>query len=175
MWRASIVTVAPSGEPVTVDQVKQFCRIDGTAFDAQLGILIAGVRSEIEGITGTPLATQTVTLQASTWTDLALLPIAPVRSIEAIAYRDLAGAAFTIDVDDYALSGGGLEWSIAPSTGTSWPGSRQAGSWIEVTAIVGYEVVPPRVLLALLLGVRAAFDDRDFDLTAMLWNDRITG
>lgn len=175
MWRAPTVTVPPDGEPVTVDEIKQFCRIDGTAFDAQLAILIAGVRSDIEGITGTPLATQTVTLQASAWSDLALLPIAPVQSIEAIVYRDSAGAAVTVDADDYALEGGGLEWSIAPSSGASWPGVLQTGSWIEITAIVGYAEVPPRVRLALLLGVRAVFDDRDFDVSSMLWNDRITG
>ncbi len=175
MWRTPIVTVPAIAEPVTVDQVKQFCRIDGTAFDAQLEMLIAGVRSDIEGMTGTPLATQTVTLEASAWSDMTLLPIAPVQLIEAISYRDLAGAALTIDANDYALTGGGLAWSIAPSTGTSWPTSRQTDSWIQVTAIVGYDVVPPRVQLALLLGVRAVFDDRDFDPTAMLWNDRITG
>ena len=176
MWSAAASEVAATAEPVSLWEVKEFCRLEigDSTFDTELAALIAGQRDDVERITGTRLVTQTVKLTAISFADLARLPIGPVQSLVALTWRDRAGTANVIDIADVELFGGGLEAGLRPAPGKAWP----AGALdVTVTLVVGYgnepAEIPGALQILLLRAIRAHFDGQPIELEPQLTNHRI--
>lgn len=86
------VTGFPIVEPITVDEVKVFGRIDGDYEDAFIASLIAGVRQVAEPFLGRALISQTITFSMDFWPGYVVeLPRAPLMSITKVV---------TVDEDD---------------------------------------------------------------------------
>lgn len=179
MWASPITVAAPAVEPVDLASAKEFLRIDAddTSFDVELASTIAGVRSEIERISSTRLITQTVELIADSFADLAHLPIGPAQSIVSIEYQDAVGAPQAIAPADVELTGACLEQGMCPVAGKTWPSGAVRARSIRITIAVGYgddrAAVPEDLIITLLRGIRAMFDDYAIDLAPMLTNHRI--
>ena len=92
------VTIPPAGEPVTVEQVKQHCRIDSSADDDLLTGYLTAARIMAEGYLSRALLTQTLlwTVRPSSTRrseynrllGLLELPRAPVQSIASVTALD---------------------------------------------------------------------------------------
>lgn len=176
MWTAPITIAAPAAEPIELAAAKEFLRIDlsDTSFDAELVLAIAGIRDEVERITGTRLVEQTLQLGADTFADLLRLPIGPVLRVTEIAYEDRSGAMQIIDPVTYELTGADLDRGLRTRVGQSWPSdARPAAGAIRVTVVVGYEVLPPSIAIPLLRAVKAEFEGTAIALEPMLVNCRI--
>ena len=176
MWSSPIVVTKPAGEPVELEDVKIFLRIDGNALDSQIAGFIRAARGQVEATTSTRLMTQTVKVAADSFADLELLPIGPVATVVSIKYLDQAGAEQTLDSVGYETFGAGLEVGIRPPLGGSWPVTRAAKAVVSVTATVGYGAaadVPDEILLAILQLVRGMVDDAPADIEDRLLNYRI--
>lgn len=177
MWSSPITAVAPAAEPVLLARAKQYLRIedDDTSLDDQIGDFIAGVRGDVEDITGSRLITQSVEL-VGRFSDFDRLPIGPVQSIDAIRYVDQAGAEQVLDSDAFRLDGAVLDWSIASTTGAAWPSTSPTNPAVRVTLKVGYgdagTDVPRALYIAMLRAIRAKMDEIDFDLAAACVNHR---
>ena len=167
MWYAAKITTAPTGEPVSRDEAKRQCGVDFADDDAMLDGLIAAARDHVEAYCNLRLCTQTVEILCDGFTDFSRLPEGPVRSIASIAYTDPAGDARTLAPETYELRVNGLEAAIVPAFGQTWPATRP-GSRITVTAVVGYETVPPAIKVALLLKVAESYLQRE-DAKAEDW------
>jgi len=121
-------------EPVTLAECKLALRIDGTAQDADLQMLIQAARELAEHDTGTYLAQQTVRLSLVDWED-AIRVRGPV-SNTAVSYWN--GTAWT------GLAGGqsvtyidGTGWFVAPIN--SWPSLGDLpGPRVRLDLTVGY-------------------------------------
>ena len=76
-WSPAITVAEPIGEPISVDQAKEFVSIEADVgeFDALLGSFIEAARGQVEAVTGTRLVGQTIELLADEWRDLLALPI----------------------------------------------------------------------------------------------------
>lgn len=72
------VTVAPTSEPVTLDQVKRHLRIDWTDDDAVLNDMLVSARQWLERKTGRLLLTQTVQMVTTLYDDIIQPPISPI-------------------------------------------------------------------------------------------------
>lgn len=168
MWSSPVTVTAPLSEPVSIEQAKEFLSIDAGEdyFDALLEAFVAVAREQVEAITGTRLVEQTVRLEASSFADLAKLPIGPVSEISGIMHDDADGVEQVFAATDWELLGSGLEQGIGLRVGKSWPSSfRSKPGAIRITAQVGYTEVPKPIWAAMLLMVGDLFANRETAVT----------
>ena len=169
-WSAAVTTTEPVGEPITLDQAKEFVSIDADEqeFDTLLGGFIAAARGHLQSVTGTRLADQVVELQADSWSDLAQLPIGPVSDVVSIVYDDAEGVEQTVADTVFELTGAGLSRGIRLQVDQSWPtDKRSAAGSIRVGLTVGYDTLPPELETALLLMVSDQFAFRESGTAGM--------
>jgi uncharacterized phiE125 gp8 family phage protein len=159
MWYPPKVTQAPS-EPITAADAKRHCNVLHSDDDALFDALISAARDYVERYCNTPLATQTIAVKCDAFCDFDRLPLAPVQSVSEIAYVATDGTDATVSLADIEERFDGLEASIEPSYGKQWPVPRN-GSRIKLTAIVGYEDLPPSIKHAMLLWIADAYEQRE--------------
>ena len=91
IWK---VTTSPYTEPITVDEAKEFARIDGTDEDTLIEGFITAARMNCEAFLGRALIEQTITMKMDFWPGAVVdLPRPPLISITAVE---------TLDEDDTA-------------------------------------------------------------------------
>lgn len=162
-------TVTPAAaEPLTAAEatLRQQLRLDPaeTEEDALLEALCATARAQVETLTGLRLITQTVRVVSDHFPGpRALLPVAPVSSIERIRYTDADGQLATLDASAYRLTRLGAASRLAPALGTAWPCLR-AGGEVEIDLEVGFgdpADVPADLMQAMRLMVGHLFLHRE--------------
>lgn len=160
MWRSPVVKTAATAEPVPLDDAKIHLRVDHATDDGLISALLASARAHVESVTGQKLAEQVLTIRCDDWSDLALLPVAPIASIAFIKYADAAGDVQTVPAGDYEPRLEGLQPQVVTAPGATWP-AKQNGSLITVEVEAGYaaDETPPELLAAikLILGDLYAF------------------
>ncbi len=161
MWYPPKVTQAPS-EPISKEEAKRQCAVLHDDDDALFEALISAVRDHVERYCNTPLATQTVELKCDAFCDFDRLPLAPAQSVTSIAYVAADGTDAAVDIADIDERFDGLEASVVPAYGKQWPVPRN-GSRITMTAVVGYESLPPSIKHAMLLWIAEAYEKREND------------
>jgi uncharacterized phiE125 gp8 family phage protein len=96
------VTTPPATEPVTVDELKLFARIDGTEEDTILSLLITAIRESCEGYCGRAFITQTITMKLDFWPgDVVELPRPPLISVLAVELLDESDVITTFASANY--------------------------------------------------------------------------
>ena len=148
---------APTIEPVTLQEVKDHLRVDGTDDDALISALITAAREHVDGRDGwlgRALCTQTWDCHYDVFPDdgLLYLPLAPVQSVTSVKYVDPDGVQQTFSSANYAL-GADLDWSPRVILGwdKSWPSVRAVPEAVTVRVVAGYASVPRPICQALLL------------------------
>ncbi|MGO6719570.1 head-tail connector protein [Rhizobium ruizarguesonis] len=159
MWYPQKVTQAPS-EPISKEEAKRQCAVLHDDDDALFEALISAARDHVERYCNTPLATQIVDLKCDAFCDFDWLSLAPVQSVTSIAYVATDGSDAEGEIADIEERFEGLAASIVPAYGKQWPTPRN-GSRITVTAVVGYEIVPPSIKHAMLLWIAEAYEQRE--------------
>lgn len=171
-WSAPVTIAPATAEPVLPAQLREFQRIDDEGEDLLLETLLSAARAHVESMTGTRLVEQVVELRADDWSDLLRLPIGPVAAIEDLAWFDRDGQVMPVDASAYEVVGAGLTAGIRPSPGNGWPnGPRAGGGSIRVTVIVGYEQVPPELVLAILLMAGDVYANRETVVVGTVSNE----
>lgn len=83
------VTTPPTVEPITVEELKDYAKIDGTDEDLILEASIVAVRESMEGYLGRSLIEQTVKLSMDFWPgEVIELPMPPLISITQVVTLD---------------------------------------------------------------------------------------
>lgn len=96
------VTSAPAIEPVTVDEVKEFARIDYTDEDSLLEGFITAVRIAAEEYLGMAFIERTIQMKMDYWPDTVVyLPQPPLISITKVATLDEDDAETIYSSDNY--------------------------------------------------------------------------
>ena len=99
VWK---VTIDPVIEPITVEEVKTFARIDGTEEDTLIASFITAARLNCEMYLGRALIEQTLTLMMDFWPgDIIKLPRPPLISITAVETLDEDDTATTYSSNNY--------------------------------------------------------------------------
>lgn len=170
---ALVTITAPAVEPVTVAEVKDSARIDGTELDAQIAILIAAFRQQAEHMQGRRMITQTVELVLDEFPsalDIDLL-LPDVQSIASVKYVDSAGVQQTLVGTAYSLDGDSTPCWLIPVT--TWPTAGDYANAVRIRYIVGYGPaaadVPSNTRLWIIAQVCAALDKQ----TPLAWVDRL--
>lgn len=163
------LTVPPATEPVTLAEVKEHLRIDGTDSDATLSVYLKAAREWCETQTRRAFINQTWTLKIEEWPieegEYEIeLPLGPVASISSITYLDTAGARQTLAANQYELFGAGADGIpfVEEAENVVWPATYESDENIVVTFVAGYGVtaatVPSPIRAAILMQVELLYD-----------------
>ena len=96
------VTTPPIIEPITLDELKSFARIDGTEDDVLLEGFIRTIREAMESYLKRALISQTITLQMDFWPGTVIeLPMPPLISITSVSTIDEDDVETVYDSDNY--------------------------------------------------------------------------
>ncbi len=171
MWYRTSTITAPTDLPVTVDQVKARCRVDGSLEDSFIGALIGQVVAYTETYCGLRIMPQTVQARCDSFRDFALLPFGPVPEAAelAVSYVDVEGQTQVLDESVYGLLPETLEASIELNPSQAWPAISR-GTRITVSCDVGFEEVPADLQLGMLLLISELYERRE-NAAASSWTD----
>lgn len=142
-----VVTASDALDLLTVPEVVEALRIDGSAEDPMLAALIRKAYAAVEADTGRCLLATTLKTrydrfpEGARWGrshDALGLPRSPLRSVESITYVDTDGATQTLDAADYQVVKHRLPPQVVPAFGASWPATRDQPEAVTVEYIAGY-------------------------------------
>jgi len=159
---------APSTTPITLAEVKEQLRVEGTDDDAILTRLIdvAVAYTDVRGALGQAMITQ----KWAQWVDSTPpqsinLILGPVQGVTAVKYYDTDGALQTDDVNNYEVFGTEFATKIGPKSGFSWPVTQDRQDAIKIEYEIGYgdatTDVPQTIRHALLLMIGHWYDNRE--------------
>lgn len=168
---APVRTVAPTTDLLSLEEIKQHCRVDGNDEDEFLKIARAAATDHLDGwsgVLGRCLLSQTWRLDLGGFPDDARLrlPLLPVSAVSSITYRDVADAQQTLATSVYAGPFvDALGAYVKLKSGQVWPGTYDRDDAVAVTFVAGYgasaEAVPGPLRRAALLIVGDIYANRE--------------
>ena len=112
----------PAVEPITVKDVKDWGRIDGTLDDDMIANIISSARKSAETYTGRSFITQTVQMFMDFWpSQVTELIGGPFYAMTSVSILDESGAAVEYDSSQYYILNNGIPPKIVIGNGYAWP------------------------------------------------------
>jgi uncharacterized phiE125 gp8 family phage protein len=131
-------TITNSTVPLSLDEAKQYLRIDGTQDDPMLSLLIASAVEWVQDQTGTQVvpATLQLTLDAFPSSREIKLPRPPLTTVSSVSYFDPQGQYQTLSSDTYTVDAASKPGRIVLLPGHPWPvtDGRAAAVTVEFNA-----------------------------------------
>jgi uncharacterized phiE125 gp8 family phage protein len=158
-------TAAPAVEPVTLAEAKLHLKVDHSADDALISVLITAAREEAEHRTGRSLIDQQWTLTLDAFPDAIRLRMGRVSSVSEVRYVDPAGATQVLAPAGYTLDNAGdyANW-LFPAAGYAWPATLDQPNAVTVVYRAGEpnaSTVPASAKAWVLLTVGALYANRE--------------
>jgi uncharacterized phiE125 gp8 family phage protein len=156
----------PGAEPLSLEEIKSYLRVDGNAEDVLVQSLVLTSRLHIEAALGLALMTQSWKFVLDAWPvdGVVDLPIAPVQQVSDVRVIGKDGTALSLDADGYELDTSSRPPRLYRKSDT-WPtpGRAHAGIEIDITAGFGAsaDAVPAPIRQALMLLVAHWYEHRD--------------
>ena len=159
-------TVDPVVEPVTVDDLRQQCRIDSQEEDTLLRSFITAAREMVETDTRRALITQTWELKFDAFPcDVIEVRRCPLISVSSIAYVDTNGTSQTLASTVYSVDANSEPGRITLAYQQTWTTTRTQDNAVTMTFTAGYGAaatsVPERAKLAIRLLAAHWFNNRE--------------
>lgn len=176
-----MLLTAPAIEPVTLDDVKAWLKIDGTDEDNVLTALLVSARLSVEAVTGLMLITQSWRVILDDWPDdgRVTLPHAPLQSVNALRYYDLNHVAQPLPLSVFDIAAAARAPRLQSNAALPAPGPQVAGIEIDLTFGFGDTAATVPEPLKLAIKMLAAFwhEHRGDDdtLKPQYWPDAISG
>ena len=162
------VTVEPTTEPITLNELKDRLRVASCDFDSEIENLLTAGRKQVEYETHRKLVTQTVAIRLDDFPsgDVIEMRLPPVSAVTSVAYVDTAG-----DSQTYAASNYNTDFTSTPPRimlvdGSSWPAVKNEPNAVTVTVTAGYGAavaVPAEAKLAIVEWCRMHWGNCDGD------------
>jgi uncharacterized phiE125 gp8 family phage protein len=177
MRLAAELVSPPDVLPLSLDEVKLHCRVDGDDEDDLLNALIAAAVGFLDGrsgILGRCMISQTWRERFDPWSpdrrhlhgdrywpgyDVLPLSLAPVIEISSVTYADVSGVEQTIDPASYSLEVDSLGPRVRFARGYSFPAMGWDGAPLSVTYVAGYGEDPDDVPSALRQAMKLLIGD----------------
>lgn len=162
---APVRTVAPTELPVTLDEAKQWARIDHSDHDDMVNALISAAVGHTDGHTGVLgrcLVTQTWRQDFACWQGSLQLPFPDVASV-VVKYYDASNALQTVSSSLYSLLAderGSYVWFNDDFTAPTVSDDRMDA--VQVTLVAGYgaaSAVPEAIKAAIKMLVAHWYDN----------------
>lgn len=161
----SLVT-APSGFPISEEEVRDHLRIDDDRDEAYIKLLIPVVTSMAEQITRRALLTQTWKLFLDCFPDWEIeIPFAPLQSITHVKYYDLNETLQTVSSANYLVDSTSEPGRITPKPFDSWPiPNYDRIKAVEIQFVAGYltpQAIPVPIKQAMLIMLSHLYENRE--------------
>jgi uncharacterized phiE125 gp8 family phage protein len=183
-------TVAPTTEPVTLDECKSQLRLEIPDDDPLILSYIAAARSYVEAVAGQQLVSATWQWKLDGFQPIFYLPHPPLQSVTTFTYLDTAGASQSLTEDtDFQVDTASVRGRIMPSPTKTWPATQSNKfNTITITYVAGHgaiNAVPENYKQAIRLLVAHQYRERepvlvgsiskelDFSVNSLLWIDRV--
>ena len=150
------IITQPTSEPVTLDELKAYARIDGDDDDILLTGLIKTAREYVENATGRACITQTLEEIRGHFPIACMsLPRYPVQSIVSVKYLNIDGDEETLTNDlDYYLDLDSHPAALSPAR--YWPATAHRTNAVRVRYIAGGEAADvPQAFKTAICGLAA--------------------
>ena len=154
-------------DAVTVEEVKDHCRISQGVEDAQLSKWLKAAQRIAESVTGRALTIQTWTLKLDAFPAVndgeIRLPKGPNWAVTSITYIDVNGVSQTLATANYEIDAS--KGRLRPTaTGTGWPSTDDVYNAVTVTFTCGFGAaasVPETIKSAIFLIVADWYENRE--------------
>lgn len=162
------ITTQPANEPVSLEEAKEYCRIDHDDEDSLIDGLIVAARTYCEGIAQRSFVTKTYTAYLDCWPYMTRfeLPYPPLLTVTSIKYYDdVDSAAATFSSSNYQVDAHSEPGRIALKSSATWPSvSLRELNGVEIIYTAGYgdaEDVPDTYKAAIKLYVGDLYENRE--------------
>lgn len=155
--------------PISVDEVKEYARIDGEEEDNLLSSLIEACTEKFEDFLGKALLSQTIELTFDVWeTDVIKLPKPPLLSITSVVTIDEDDTETTYSSDNYYVRTDSIPGQLIIKKGYTKPinTERYYGGY-KITYVAGYGTVPEQVPNFIRKALKS--------FVALIYEKRVTG
>ncbi len=165
--RFYLVTEEPSAEPVTVDELKDWARIDGSDEDTVIEGIIKTARQFTEKFLGRSLIKQKIEMVMDEWNCRDMeLPYSPIISIDSVVTIDEDDAETTYSSDNYYLINSSEPGRVAIKDNTEVPtNTDRLSAGIKITYYAGYGTtateVPQAIREAIKLWATEIYENRN--------------
>lgn len=163
-----VQTVAPTAEPISLDEAKIFMHVIETDEDTLIESIITSAREYAENYTNRQLITATFELTTDSFIQDFKLPKAPVQSISKIEYMDESGVYQILSTDDYYLY---YEYEIAKIYFSNLPSIKDDKRAVKITFVSGYTTVPSSIKTYLKMLVSTLYENREKFVVGVPVND----
>lgn len=186
----NITTITqPEAEPLTLNEVKQWLRLDEIGDDDSLILgLITAAREKCEADTGVVLMSRTVDESFDTWPKTYTIPqyyarkielgLWPVSSVSSVKYIDENGAEQTLNSSLYTVDLTQRPARVVLNPDEVWPDIGGYPSAVKVRYAAGYSSIteiPSTLKVAMKWEIAKAYDHReDGPATGRMMSERIT-
>jgi uncharacterized phiE125 gp8 family phage protein len=160
---SSILLTVPTAEPLALDDVRAFLRVDAHDDDELIAALVAAARLAVEAQTRRALIAQGWRLTLDCWPADGRIPVrpGPLCALTAARVYDLANNSYPLDVQHFVPDAGACELVVMPWT-LMQPTRIAAGIELDVT--VGYggaaEDVPEPLRQAMRILIAHWYENR---------------
>lgn len=145
----------PVSEPITLQETKDYLRVDFTDDDALISMLITAARQFIEKLTRRSIAVATWEMSLDEFPQgEIIIPLPPLKTINSIAYIK-GGTPQTFsyyEVDDY---------SQPARLKGEWPETDNVLNAVKINFDAGYDTVPEPLKQAMLLLISHWYENRE--------------
>lgn len=177
------VSVAPTQEPVTLQEVKEYLRLEDSLDERNLQPIIESARRYAEEYLNRSLMSQTLVLEIDTLSDIdeplwegvrtgpymnshknyIVLPKPPVTSVTSIITYDDADTATTFAASRYYVDSSREPARIVLRTGETFPTALRVANAIKVTYVAGHASpynIPEPVRMGILQHIAYLYEHR---------------
>lgn len=159
------ITTPPALEPVSLQEVKDYCRVTNDDDDDFLsGLIIAG-RQAVEANLNRKLYTQTIKYTFDFFPPLGFsLPGGTVQSITSFYYQDRDDVQQAVSSSLYNTRLNEVPAVVLLKPLKSWPDTYDGGNAVEINYVAGWaniEDIPAGILIALKSWILTQFDYRE--------------
>jgi uncharacterized phiE125 gp8 family phage protein len=163
-----IVTTAPAAEPVCVEEIKTFLRIDHNEDDTMIAAFIKTARIWVENYCGRALITQTRQLKADDFPACAVIDQfrAPLASVTSVVYIDAENVSQTLSSSLYQVDTTSTPPRLGLEPDESWPTTRlNTFNAVIITYVAGSAAadVPVAIKEAIKRIVRGLYEGCSMD------------
>jgi uncharacterized phiE125 gp8 family phage protein len=164
------ITTPAAVEPVSVDEAKQFLRIDHDDENAFIALAVAAARKQCEDISRRALVTRTYTgyLDGWPWDGCIELPYPPLIAVTSITYFDEADAPAVVNSSIYLVDNTRQPGRIVLRTDADWPSATlRVTNGVQVIWTAGYgaALATPAIYRMLMMPIIGYFyENRDLVL-----------
>lgn len=169
----SLVTApVPLRGPVSVEELKDFARIDGNDEDAVISDMLTATTRAAEQFTQRAFLSQTWDLTYDGFPTMMRVPLGNLQSVTSISYVDTAGSSQTVTSSDYRVDTTTEPGRITEAVGATWPATQDVTNAVTLRFVAGWTAassVPMSIRQAIMIGASHQWRCREGGYPDSFW------